>query len=47
MLRENLVHFLDQVGPLESQMAVSVLEPAQVEIVMLGFRLSGLSNFRD
>lgn len=47
MLRENLVHFFHQIEPLESQMAVSVLEPAQTEIVVLGFRLSGLSNFRD
>lgn len=39
VLRENQVHSVDQISAFERQVAVAVLEPAQVEIAVLGLCL--------
>lgn len=44
MLRDDLVHLVDQVETLEGQVTVAVLEPAQVEVVVFCFRASSLSR---
>lgn len=42
VLGEDLILFLDEIKPLERQMAVAVLKPAQMEVGILGFGASCL-----
>lgn len=47
MLGEDQVHLVDQIGPFERQVPVTIFKPAQVEVVVLGFAAAGLSVIRD